>query len=58
MIVLIVCAGVILAALAVLLVLLAGLSRRVLAFNDRVMITRERAAALDEALAHWPAGRP
>ncbi|MDP9240266.1 MAG: hypothetical protein M3O55_06440 [Actinomycetota bacterium] len=57
MTILIVCAGVILAALAVLLVLLAGLSRRALALNDRMTIARERAAALEEALANLPAGR-
>jgi len=55
--VLIVCAGLILAALALLLLLLAGLSRRVLALNDRVAVTRERAVALDQALANLPAPR-
>lgn len=52
------CVGLILVATVLLLFLLAGLSRRVSALAERLAVTRERAAALDEALAQLPAERP
>jgi hypothetical protein len=54
---LIVIAGMILVSLVVLFVLLAGLSRRALALTERLAVTKERAAALDQALANLPAER-
>lgn len=54
MVVLIVCAALVVAALAVLFVLLAGLSRRVDALTDRLTTTKERVAALDQALGSLP----
>ncbi len=57
MVVLLACTAASLLALALLLLLLAGLSRRVGALTDRLVTTKERVAALDRLLADLPTGR-